>query len=384
MSDTPTRAGRKAGEPNKVRVVKGQALGTRDFTRLLMDTIDSLKPEQQTIAGVLALWNDPSWLLPQAKADLRACVERLAAQGNLIRESRGVYRAAEPAVRKFTAIADFQDLAHTALKAAGGIMTSRELRRALGYSYQEAKRLRLYEALSAEGSRVRRDFRDTRLYNLPMKELRNLVLDGRWAFPILRMTWMHVGKAKHLTPGARPWRTLIDGHLTNIGLTIQVMRQARELELVDLLQHEGLVKAIDAARNRNPARTSKAERVKFANKIEAGIRTTRAGDEVTRLVKTEDDAAEESFLTADELRVAFLHRIEEPAADFLDPTHFDDSDYRYTRADFFIELAAVLDCDPVSLSWGAYGPAAGWGQNAQNPEPQGDEEEEEVDEADLG
>ncbi|UTU09218.1 hypothetical protein CcrJ4_gp471 [Caulobacter phage J4] len=367
----PKKRGRRAGESNKTRYINGVAFETREFVNKLIETINALRDlPVPTVQGIVDLWADPYWTSTEGDLDLRRCLHRMHQQGNLIRETRGVYRVSD--VLHLRASHDLQLIAERTLRDLGGFASAKTLRRAMGYSAEEAVNANLWHALRLEGSRIRRDFRERYLYNLPAEDLRNLVLAGKWALPYYRGVYLGMASAE---PGERPWRALVDLHITAVGSAFQTARLICGLEIEDLIAlkpnrvdgesphvYPDLVKAIDAARYANPARRSVSEyRREIKNKVVVGQRENRNGRLVDEVAEIPIEDHEEKAVFADDLRRAFLRSIESPGAD-PDPRYLDDSDYRFLPAEFFTAAAAIFKCDPVDLSWGRVGPRAdlGW------------------------
>ncbi|AXQ69520.1 hypothetical protein HOU02_gp205 [Caulobacter phage CcrBL9] len=359
----PKRKGRPPGESNLKRRVAGKLYGTREFKNLMMETIAKIPKGEPTVAGIIKLWGDPDWDTPPAKLDLRSCIDRYTRQGTLVPMERGVYEVSE--IPRLTPSHDFQLLAERAIRANGGFMKAKDLRRALGYSSEDARNTTLWKSLRMEGSKVRRDCFKLYLYNLPEDDLRNLVLQGRWALPYFRGVYLGMAPMP-ADPSARPWRALLDQHLYSVGAALAQAREANGVDIEEVLSFPEIVAALDVARLRNPARLSNRDLARQVeempdNVIIVGQRETRTGRLVDIKVTTPRDESDPKHLLIRDVRLDQLVRLENPPADPLSE-FLDYHDYASLGADFFEAWAKAFNVDPIALSWGRLGlrPDSGW------------------------
>lgn len=316
-------------------VIKGRPYTRNNLIAHILQIIEVACAGKANAREVARHFQDPSYLTPAAQKKLRKLLYDLKVRGILdAAEEPGRFRLGSVHSRRLPAQMVHQAQAEAILRREGGrcsytTMLARQPRDSQGIPIpgavfglnkprDEVINERVWENLRAPGSPIRRDYKRTRFYNLAKTELRNMVLEGRWAimdaFKAYDMSvpMRQRPDADYSGSGERASVTdekiaLAEHGLRRTGELMQMYCGFREREAAWLLQDEAVRSAVDAA----------------------GYRY--------------EDAAWRKNRRGQERRLDLL-------AKFIDG---DLRAHRAMRTDFYLAVGRVLDIDPVDWSWTA-------------------------------
>ncbi|UTU08159.1 hypothetical protein CcrC1_gp473 [Caulobacter phage C1] len=334
------RAGRPSGAGNLVLSVRGQDYDTHAFRKLLLDTVADCDPDKATVAQIIEQWRDPIWTTADRKKLLATRLMAQERKGNLERIAEGRYRRTEGAIRQ-SSLDDYLDLMIEALTEAGGTLSAKELWRAIDVTTEQAAQMKLADLIRRR-SPIRRDFRATHTYNLPMEMLRNIVISPRTALAICRARFLGQNGSMVYT-ALRPWKHLNEQFIATFGAYLQQARQDRGLTPEEVVGDETIKKLI---------------------RVCAGEAAKRQAD-----TAAERRAADKNTF---DTRLDYYLKLEDPYLDLRpDPTRRDEDGtmgasineiyFASMSTDLIRALADLLAVDPVALSWATIGVLPEWG-----------------------
>lgn len=316
-------AGRPRGSANLTHTVKGHLYNTAAFRKLVLSTIEKLPEGQPTVAGILDAWGDPDWDTPDKKKYLADRLYHLCNKGNLIRVAPGVYVRAEGPIKQ-PALHDIEDLLVEELTKAGGVLLSKQLRKAIGMTSAEARAMKLTQIMKRPGSLIRRDFKSRFTINLPLETMRNIVISPLAVACMAKAQYLGQ-RSTHNPVNREGWLPYIAVHAKAMGDILSTARQgAGHDDLLAVALHKSIFYALLPCVVRYETATA-----------------SRAADRRHAQNPT------------DEQLVAYLRALEDPCA--FDGVTFVEDHFRYLSVDLIRALADLYHIDPVALSWASVG-----------------------------
>ena len=366
------------------KTINGETLTHADFMKRLVETIADLPDDVQTVAGVVEAWDDPEWGTQVRRTLLTKYLKALYDRKLLERVAHGRYKVRNSyKVRGLGANHQIERTVVAFLKANGGIARWRDVKKHFGVTEKEgAGALRVQIAAS---TKVRRDFslsneslglggddhkegrapsiagggkgrrqelvihqRGARLrrhdgyLNLPIEDLHNLILQGRWVglYQKLALFAQPATTAGTMNDNTVPWDGMTDRFLRRVGEAFTELRDLNGFGCYDVIENPRVALAIDAA-----------------------IERLRIGDR---------DAFKAQWPDAAERRAMFLRHFEGGVHDRYDPEGepirdtfgeieqedaFRRAHHMAVRNDFYHAVASVFNVASAPLSRGLLMPA---------------------------
>jgi len=240
------------------KTINGKPVTHTEFLKEVITTIDELGPENAKVANIASKFGE-EWCTPAGKKLLSQTLANMLGRGHvaLVDGKPGLYRTTANVKRNGVNRFDADEEAIlTVIRDHGGFCRFRDIMEAFGMRAvgEDAKDItfqplyvRLIEVLR-ESKRIRQDFIQRGIYNVPWAEMQGLPVRGLWASMMIKVTWSELRQTWDMPAtddeGRPGWYKLREEFFTNVHLAFERLRTTAQMTVDELLDERVMRLAI--------------------------------------------------------------------------------------------------------------------------------------------